>query len=762
MKDYFLLYFCHLLVNKEMHLIYKTKNMKSRLFILSMFVVGLQTLFAQNVFIQPTPQSVSTVVEHIAKPNQVSIVGKSDADKVAVNFLQSLFNESDTKKEYTIYIGEKSDKAVRKYRKQIPSKAEGYYLSIEKDKIVIAGYDERGTYYGVQTLKQLLSNETLPIVTIKDYPDIVARGVVEGFYGTPWTFEDRVSQLKFYGDNKLNTYIYGPKDDPYHRSPNWREPYPAKEAKAIEELVDVANQNHVDFVWAIHPGLDIKWTDKDRDFMMNKLEAMYQLGVRAFAVFFDDISGEGVNADKQAELLNYLDNNFIKVKGDVIPLILCPTEYNKSWSNIERGYLPTLGSKLNPSIHVMWTGDRVISDIDTQGLEWVNQHIEREAYVWWNFPVSDYVRDHLLMGPAYGLDTEAGELMSGFMTNPMEFAEASKVAIYSVANYAWNVKNYNSMETWENAMKNVMPNNYEAFRTFSIHNADLGPNGHGYRRDESWEFKETANTYMQNVKNKTPDLKNSWEVQQEFMKIKMSARALQNSKDNEALVKEMTPWLKQFSLLGESGLATTYLHAALTMNDKSTFVKLYNHVKLVKEEMYNISNTLNQNPYQPGVKTGSLVVEPLIDSVLVELSKQYTAKYNQQLPSLANYTPHLVYSNLAQVEKLPIRYLRKVISISPMLEVLQIPAGGYLGLELIPAQPIVSTKINIGLDEFPIWAAVQVSKDGENWIDYEGKFNQHKNWVGGKITEDYRYIRLVNTSTETQESYLKAFELKTE
>ena len=542
--------------------------MKSKLFILSIIVVTLQAVFAQRTVINPLPQTISTTVDNIAKPKDVRIVGKSDADIVAVNLLQSLFSESNNNKEYTIYIGEKSDRAVRKFRKHIPNKAEGYYLSIEKDKIVIAGHDERGTYYGVQTLKQIMEDEMLPIVTIKDYPDIVARGVVEGFYGTPWTFDDRVRQLKFYGDNKLNTYIYGPKDDPYHRSPNWREPYPADEAKAIEELVDIANQNHVDFVWAIHPGLDIKWTNEDRDFLMDKFEAMYQLGVRAFAVFFDDISGEGVNAEKQAQLLNYVDDNFIKVKGDVIPLTLCPTEYNKSWTNIERGYLPTLGSKLNPSIHIMWTGDRVISDIDTQGLEWVNKHIERNAYIWWNFPVSDYVRDHLLMGPAYGLDTEANDLMSGFMTNPMEFAEASKVAIYSVANYAWNINNYDWMATWENALKNVMPNNYEAFRTFSIHNADLGPNGHGYRRDESWEFKKTAHAYLQNTKIGESDLNISQKVQQEFMKIIMAARALQNSKDNDALIEEITPWLKQFSLLGESGLATTYLQTALMQNDK--------------------------------------------------------------------------------------------------------------------------------------------------------------------------------------------------
>ena len=736
--------------------------MKSSSIILSFILVGLQTIFAQSAFIQPTPQSTSTVVDSILKPTQVRIMGKTDADKVAVQLLQSFFDERTDKKDYTLYIGEKSDKAIKQFAKHIPNKAEGYYLAIEKDRIVIAGHDERGTYYGVQTLKQLLAKDKLPLLTIKDFPDIVARGVVEGFYGTPWSFDDRVSQLKFYGDNKLNTYIYGPKDDPYHRAPKWRMPYPADEAKAIEQLVDIAKQNHVDFVWAIHPGLDIKWDNEDRDSLMNKFESMYQLGVRAFAVFFDDISGEGVNAEKQAGLLNYVDNHFIKIKKDVLPLILCPTEYNKSWSNIDGGYLPTLGEKLNPSIHVMWTGDRVIADIDKQGLEWINKYIQRKAYIWWNFPVSDYVRDHLLMGPAYGLDTTATDLMSGFMTNPMEFAEASKVAIYSVANYAWNIKKYDAMQTWENALKYVMPNDYEAFRTFSIHNADLGPNGHGYRRDESWEFKEKAEKYLQYIKRENKDSEVIKEVEQEFFKMVMAATTLSVSKENPALISEISPWLKQFRLLGSSGLATTFLDQSLLADNKDAFKRAYTYIKVLKEEMYNISNTLNQNPYQPGVKTGSFVVEPLIDSVLTELSKQYTTKYGEQLPSLANYTPHLIYSNLAQAENLPIRYLRKLISISPMLEVLKITAKGYVGLELVPAQPIVSTKINIGLDEFPAWANVQVSEDGENWVTYEGKYNHHKDWIGGKLPEAYRYIRLINTSNETQESYLKVFEVKTE
>lgn len=38
----------------------------------------------------------------------------------------------------------------------IPQHPEAYYLLVSDDKIVLAGADERGTYYAVQTLTQLL------------------------------------------------------------------------------------------------------------------------------------------------------------------------------------------------------------------------------------------------------------------------------------------------------------------------------------------------------------------------------------------------------------------------------------------------------------------------------------------------------------------------------------------------------------------------------------------------------------------------------
>lgn len=80
------------------------------------------------------------------------------------------------------------------------------------------------------------SKGTLPCLAISDYPDLPYRGVVEGFYGTPWSHEVRMSLIDIYGKYKMNAYLYGPKDDPYHSCPNWRLPYPEKKPKTSRSL----------------------------------------------------------------------------------------------------------------------------------------------------------------------------------------------------------------------------------------------------------------------------------------------------------------------------------------------------------------------------------------------------------------------------------------------------------------------------------------------------------------------------------------------
>lgn len=224
-------------------------------FLATICLLAGMNIHAQQIDIQPTPQQVKAPTHSLDMNGNYQFIGTQEANPYAVKSLTTLLGtETSDKKGLKIIIGERSDKAIKKYGKFIPKQEEGYFIRISPKEIVLAGNDERGTFYAVQTLAQLLEEGKLPVTEITDYPEIRFRGVVEGFYGTPWSHQARLRHLKFYGENKMNTYIYGPKDDPYHSSPNWRLPYPEQEAKQLKELVNVAKENAVDFVWAIHPG----------------------------------------------------------------------------------------------------------------------------------------------------------------------------------------------------------------------------------------------------------------------------------------------------------------------------------------------------------------------------------------------------------------------------------------------------------------------------------------------------------------------------
>ena len=116
---------------------------------------------------------------------------------------------------------------VKESFKEAPLNRVGAYAifinQTNKKEIQIYAQDETGFFYAAQTLTQLATrdssgNITLPTGNIIDYPDVAYRGTVEGFYGDPWSHADRIEQLRFYGRMKLNTYIYGPKDDPPHET----------------------------------------------------------------------------------------------------------------------------------------------------------------------------------------------------------------------------------------------------------------------------------------------------------------------------------------------------------------------------------------------------------------------------------------------------------------------------------------------------------------------------------------------------------------
>ena len=717
---------------------------------------------AQVSLVNPVPQEVTTSEALFEAPAQWQInADKKHLTGYIYDALMTASPEAVKKAPFKVTLGVRGEGKVSKYKKNIPAKSEGYFMKVTDKEVVIAGNDEKGLYYGIQTLLGMMQQGKLETCTITDWPDVPFRGTVEGFYGTPWSHEARKSQLEFYGRNKMNVYIYGPKDDPWHRD-KWREPYPEAEAKRIAELVEVAKKNGVNFYWAIHPGVDIKWNDEDRDKLMAKLEVMYQLGVRSFAVFFDDIWGEGAQADKQAALLNYIDDNFVQAKKDVAPLILCPTEYNRGWANEEKGYLRTLGKELNEGIEVMWTGNSVVACIDKPTMEWINERIQRKGYIWLNFPVNDFVRDHILMGPAYGNGLDIAGDVSGFVSNPMEYAETSKISLYGIADYCWNMEAYDYQSNWEKSLKDILPSNHEALRTFALYNKDLGPNGHGFRREEGDELKEVAEAALKGDHFATAMINVTCN------ELEVACDILLNDNSNPQLLHELRPWILQGKNLAAYGRAVALMKMLAEAKDNGSaasqfinFENLYKQARSLQKQMFDLENNkAMRHPYQIGTKVGTKVMLPTLNKLFTLATEKYNAANGTNLDTTAEYNPFKLTSTVTQLALLPVKINGDVVEITPALEVINWQAGGELLLESETAVTFQGMDFNFGVNNVAKHFRLELFVNGAwrevgllHYSDTDPVIHTGNELGGMTATK----LRITNISGEEQKVFFKNF-----
>ncbi len=622
-----------------------------------------------------------------------------------------------------------------------------YVLRVGKKEISITGYDERGAFYGIQTLRQLMESPAaaggqLPCLEINDYPDLPNRGVIEGFYGTPWPHEVRLSLIDFYGKFKLNVYMYGPKDDPYHSSPNWRLPYPEKEAENIRQLADACRRNRVDFVWAIHPGQDIRWDEEDYGNLVNKFNGMYDLGVRHFGIYFDDISGDGVNPQKQAELLNRLTDDFVKAKGDVSPLIVCPTDYTRLWADPSpEGALAVYGRTLYPEINVFWTGDVVCSDLTRETLEFVNSRIQRPAYYWWNYPVTDYVRHILMQGPAYGLDTSlTSQEVTGFVSNPMEHGEASKLAIYGVADYTWNMAAYNPIDNWERGLGELMPKAREAYRTFAIHSCDTET---GYRRDESWE------TTLFRLADWTDEAAQA--LEEEYKRVEQAPADLEKGCTNEGLLKELRPWLAEFGKLGTRGRRAIELARIFrSAKDDAAFWEKY---------VQNLMSQEDRKNYEAH-KSGTMKLQPFYEQAMDDMAFGFMEELTGELP--------MQYAGIGSFANSGSTLAKRMLdndSTTFYTSAIAQKEGDWIGIDLRAVRDVYEVSVLQGrnsVDDVDYFdhAALEYSEDGTAWSplieEMEKQYAIH--WEGDTVKA--RYIRLKRLdSSKTNFASVRMFEV---
>jgi hypothetical protein len=363
---------------------------------------------------------------------------------------------------------------------------EGYILKVSyqgpspPSEIRIEAESPRGFHHGLlrvpQVLQALPANASALEPTAKswlvqvsgrnsflvfaDFPSFPERGIVEGFYGTPWSSQDRLDMLRFEGQHGMNVYYYAPKDDPYHRK-LWREPYPPEQMSALKEVVDAARANFVDFCFAISPGLSMTYSD-DEEFakLTTKLESVRKLGVSCFALFLDDVPPELQDPQDQARFKSvaaahvYVVNKLYQYLLSQSPenrLTVTPTTYTNDWGS--RDYIREMGAEVDPHVKLVWTGTKVVPPriTATEAREW-GKLLQRKPLLWDNFPVNDGIPWRVNLGPLRGRDPDLAPVVSGFVSNPMNQAHASMIPLQTVADYLWNSRAYNPETAIERAI----------------------------------------------------------------------------------------------------------------------------------------------------------------------------------------------------------------------------------------------------------------------------------------------------------------------
>jgi hypothetical protein len=355
--------------------------------------------------------------------------------------------------------------------------AEGYSISatyprgLALERLRITAASAAGLHYGLSRIPDLLrlpagqlNSRLLPVAkslsvsrcgqgmtaTLADFPSFRERGIVEGFYGTPWTHQDRLDMMRFMGKHGMNVYYYAPKDDPYHRR-LWQEPYPPQEMKRMGELVSTARANFVDFCFAISPGLSMAYSG-DADFarLTAKLSNVASFGVSCFALFVDDVPQEldhpedrarfKTLAEAHASLINRLYDH-LKAQSAANRLVVTPTTYNSTWGSHD--YIVELGRLANRDVPLVWTGSDTFTPTISveQAREW-GEYLQRPPLTWDNFPVNDGRPWRLFLGPLRGREAGLAEVTQGLFSNPMIQPRASMIPLATIADYLWNPFTY--------------------------------------------------------------------------------------------------------------------------------------------------------------------------------------------------------------------------------------------------------------------------------------------------------------------------------
>mgnify|MGYP003342808050 FL=1 len=303
------------------------------------------------------------------------------------------------------------------------------------------------------------------------------RGVIEGFYGRPWTHQNRLIAIDYFANFGMNLYIVGPKDAAWQRT-DWRSSFSDTFIAEAAELVTKGKMKGIEVTFSISPGLSVVYSSvADRKLLLDKFSQLAECGVTHFCLMWDDIDWDLQDPndiekytyieDAQSEFSNWIYECLIAKNPDS-KFSICPMIY---WGRGSNAYINQIGKNLHPDINIMWTGRQIRSEyIDSVDAQTFARDAKRKPFYWDNFPVNNLSLKHELhLGPVVNRENNLSQHTVGLVANPMNQFWASLLPLSTVGRYLSSPSSYSPEKAWEISLTELFPKreDRDAMRTFS-------------------------------------------------------------------------------------------------------------------------------------------------------------------------------------------------------------------------------------------------------------------------------------------------------
>ena len=262
-------------------------------------------------------------------------------------------------------------------------------------------------------------------------------GVIEGFYGRPWSWRDRHAQVAFLAQVGLGTYIYAPKADSFLRK-RWSEPWPAQHFSELVALAETCRVSGVSWGLGLSPfELYRDYDSSGRKRLQAKLAEINSLKPDVLCVLFDDMRGDVPElAARQAEIVHEIVRD--SCAGQVI---MCPSYYSydpvleKVFGARPVSYWEELGKRLDRGVGFFWTGDKVCSTgYRAASVQQIAEQLGRAPVLWDNYPVNDGARmsRRLHLQPFRERPSAPVDWLGGHLVNPMNQAWLTRIPLVTL------------------------------------------------------------------------------------------------------------------------------------------------------------------------------------------------------------------------------------------------------------------------------------------------------------------------------------------